>query len=292
MKVHLDCFPCFIKQTLIAVRLGTKDERLQAEVLKAALDDIRATDMAQPPAYSTTFLHRKIRQILGKDPFKDIKSEYNQIALGLYPELKKLVDNSHDPLWTAVRLAIAGNVIDFGIFTSVDIVGTIEKALHNPLTIDEYKSFKDAIDNNSDVFYLLDNAGEILFDRILIEILNGMGKNVKAVVKGMPVLNDSTIEDADNVGLTDVCEVIDNGSDCIGTILEMTSPEFNKAFNSASLIISKGQGNFETIWNTANVSDKKVFFLFQSKCDVLSKELGLSKGSMLLMTQGALFLST
>lgn len=284
MKVHLDCFPCFIKQTLIAVRLGTKDEQMQAEVMKSVLDEIKATDMAQPPAYSTTFLHRKIRQLLGKDPFKDIKSEYNQIALGLYPELKKMVDNSPDPLWTAVRLAIAGNVIDFGIFTSVDIVGTIEKALHNPLTIDEYKSFKDAIDNSSDVFYLLDNAGEIVFDRLLIEILNGMGKNVKAVVKGSPVLNDSTIEDADNVGLTDVCEVIDNGSDCIGTILEMTSPEFNKAFNSASLIISKGQGNFETIWNAANISDKKVFFLFQSKCDVVSKELGLSKGSMLLMT--------
>ncbi len=285
MKVHLDCFPCFLKQTLIAVRLGTKDERLQADVIKAVLDEIRATDMSQPPAYSTTFLHRKIRQLLGKDPFKDIKSEYNQIALSLYPELKKMVDNSHDPLWTAVRLAIAGNVIDFGIFTSVDIIGTIEKALHNPLTIDEYKSFKDKVDNNSDVLYLLDNAGEILFDRILIEILNGMGKNVMAVVKGKPVLNDSTIEDAKEVGLIDACEVINNGSDCIGTILEMTSPEFNKAFNSASLIISKGQGNFETIWNSANVRDKDVFFLFQSKCDVVSKELGLSKGSMLLMAQ-------
>lgn len=283
MKVHLDCFPCFLKQTLIAVRLGTKDEQLQADVIKAVLDEIRATDMSQPPAYSTTFLHRKIRQLLGKDPFKDIKSEYNQIALSLYPELKKMVDNSHDPLWTAVRLAIAGNVIDFGIFTSVDIIGTIEKALHNPLTIDGYKSFKDKVDNNSDVLYLLDNAGEILFDRILIEILNSMGKNVMAVVKGKPVLNDSTIEDAKEVGLIDVCEVINNGSDCIGTILEMTSPEFNKAFNSASLIISKGQGNFETIWNSANVRDKNVFFLFQSKCDVVSKELGLSKGSMLLM---------
>lgn len=274
-----------MKQTLIAVRLGTKDERLQAEVIKAVLDEIRATNMELPPAYSTTFLHRKIRQLLGKDPFKDIKSEYNQIALSLYPELKKMVDNSHDPLWTAVRLAIAGNVIDFGIFTSVDIVGTIEKALHNPLTIDEYKSFKDAVNNNSDVLYLLDNAGEILFDRILIEILNGMGKNVRVVVKGKPVLNDSTIDDAKEVGLTDICEVIDNGSDCIGTILEMTSPEFNKAFNSASFIMSKGQGNFETIWNSSNVRDKDVFFLFQSKCDVVSKELGLSKGSMLLMAQ-------
>ncbi|BCB95671.1 hypothetical protein JZK55_05930 [Dissulfurispira thermophila] len=269
---------------MIAVRLGTKDEITQANVLKSVLDEIKATDMSMPPAYSTTFLHRKIRQLLGKDPFKGIKSEYNQIALGLYPELKKKVYNSRDPLWTAVRLAIAGNVIDFGIFTSVDIIGTIEKALHNPLAIDEYKSFKDAVEKNSEILYLLDNAGEILFDRILIEILTGMGKKVRAVVKGQAVLNDSTIEDAKEAGLTDICEVVDNGSDCIGTILEFTSPEFNKDFKSFELIISKGQGNFETLYLPEIISDSQdIFFLFQSKCDVVSKELGLSKGSMLLM---------
>jgi len=283
MKTHLDCFPCFLKQTLIAVRLGTKDESLQAEVLKGILNEIEAADMSQPPAYSTTFLHRKIRKLLGKDPFKDIKSEYNQIALKLYPELKKTVDKSVDPLWTAVRLAIAGNIIDFGIFTSVDIIGTIDRALHNPITVDEYKSFKNAVDKNSEILYLLDNAGEILFDKILIEVLTETDKKVTAVVKGEAVLNDSTIEDAEEVGLTNVCEIIDNGSDCIGTILEFTSPEFNKTFNTAALIISKGQGNFETLWRTSHAAGKDIFFLFQSKCDVVSKELGISKGSMLLM---------
>jgi uncharacterized protein with ATP-grasp and redox domains len=288
MKTHLDCFPCFLRQTLIAVRLGTRDEALQAEVLKGVMDEIKATDMSMPPAYSTTFLHRKIRQLLGKDPFKEIKSEYNQIALGLYPELKKKVESSSDPLWTASRLAIAGNVIDFGIFTSVDIIGTIEKALHSPITVDEYKSFKDAVEENSEILYLLDNAGEILFDRILIEVLTGMGKKVKAVVKGKAVLNDSTIEDAEEVGLTNVCEIIDNGSDCIGTILEFTSPEFNKDFKGADLIISKGQGNFETVYIPEIMSGARdIFFLFQSKCDVVSKELGLSKGSMLLMKKAS-----
>ncbi|MDI6802038.1 MAG: ARMT1-like domain-containing protein [Thermodesulfovibrionales bacterium] len=99
MKVHLDCFPCFLKQTLIAARLGTKDDSFQSKIIKGVLDEIGATDMSQPPAYSTTFLHRKIRKLLGKDPFKDIKSEYNQVALKLYPELRKMVDKSPDPLW-------------------------------------------------------------------------------------------------------------------------------------------------------------------------------------------------
>ena len=284
MKVHLDCFPCFLKQTLIAVRLGTKDEVLQSDVLKGVMDEIKATDMSQPPAHSTTFLHRKIRQLLGKDPFKEIKSEYNQIALGLYPELKKNVENSPDPLWTAARLAIAGNVIDFGIFTSVDIIGTVEKALHRSITVDEYKAFRNMVEKNSEILYLLDNAGEIVFDRLLIEVLRDMGKKVKAVVKGEPVLNDSTMDDALEVGLNNVCEVIDNGSDCIGTMLGFTSPEFNREFKNAGLIISKGQGNFETVYIPEIISgNQHIFFLFQSKCDVVSKELGLSKGSMLLM---------
>ncbi|HAK88776.1 MAG TPA: hypothetical protein DHV16_06115 [Nitrospiraceae bacterium] len=283
MRTHLDCFPCFLKQTLIAVRLGTRDGSLQANVIKGVLDEIKATDMSQPPAYSTTFLHRKIRQLLGKDPFKEIKSEYNLIALGLYPELKKKVENSKDPLWTAARLAIAGNVIDFGIFTSVDIIGTIERALHNPLTVDAYAAFKDAADKSPEMLYLLDNAGEIVFDRLLIEVLTGMGKKVTAVVKGEPVLNDSTMEDAREIGLADVCEIVDNGSDGIGTILEFTSPEFNRIFENAGFVISKGQGNFETLWDTGHAGGKEIFFLLQSKCDVVSRELGVSQGSMLLM---------
>lgn len=283
MKVHLDCFPCFLKQTLIAARLGTKDVSLQFNLLKEVLEEIKSTDISKPPAYSTTFLHRRIRQVLGSDPFKEIKEEYNNIALSLYPELKRLVSQSPDPLWTATRLSIAGNVIDFGIFTSVDVSGTIEKALHSVIALDHYNLFKRSVEKNSEILYLLDNAGEIVFDKILIELLSKMGKRVKAVVKGEAVLNDSTREDALQVNLSDLCEIIDNGSDCVGTILEMTSSEFNNLFYGSKLIISKGQGNFETLFYREELKGRDIFFLFQSKCDVVSAELGLSKGSMLLI---------
>lgn len=290
MKVHLDCFPCFFKQAIIAARLGTKDEELQAAVLKGVTDEIKATDMSKPPAHSTTFMHRKIRQLLGKDPFKDIKSEYNRAALGLYPELRKRVFEGSDPLWTAARLAIAGNIIDFGIFSSVDIIGTVERSLSGTITVDHYDRFKSAVDSHPDVFYLLDNSGEIVFDRLLIEVLLGMGKKVKAVVKGSPVLNDSTAFDAAETGLTELCEVVDNGSDCIGTMLEMTSPGFNRMFDDADFIISKGQGNFETLGfpdaGSGTNSAKEIFFLLQAKCDVVARELALSRGSMLLLASG------
>lgn len=278
MKSHLDCFPCFLRQSLIALRFGTNDEWLQQSILKSTLEDIRRADISKPPAYTTTFIHRRIRQMLGKDPFRSIKSEYNTNALNLYPSLKISVEKSDDPLWMSTRLAIAGNVIDFGIFTSVDIEGTISNALNNQLAVDDYPEFQDALSSTEEILYLADNAGEIVFDRLLIETLISKGKTVRAVVKGGPVINDATLEDAAESGLANVCEVIDNGSDAVGTILEWTPESFKKIFKDARLVISKGQGNFETLVG----AEKKIFFLFQSKCDVVSKELSLPKGSMLL----------
>jgi len=278
MRVHLDCFPCFLRQSLIALRLGTRDKALQEVILKSVLEDIRSADTSKPPAFTTTFIHRRIRQMLGKDPFKEIKSEYNQAALKLYPSLKTVVEKSADHLRTAARLAIAGNVIDFGIFTSVDIEGTVRRALDGQMAVDDYGAFTNAVSAADDILYLTDNAGEIVFDRLLIEALISGGKKVKAVVKGSPVINDSTREDAEESGLTNVCEVIDNGSEAVGTMLEWVSQSFRHEFTHAQLIVSKGQGNFETLTG----SEKKIFFLFQSKCDVVSKELGLSIGSMLL----------
>ena len=278
MKIHLDCFPCFLRQSLIALRQGTRDAKLQEDILKAVLADIERADTSRPPAYTTTFIHRKIRGMLRKDPFREIKSEYNQIALGLYPSLKRMVRESADPLWTASRLAIAGNVIDFGIFTSVDIEGTVKRALQSPVAVDGYESFRAAVSDAPEILYLLDNAGEIVFDRILIETMVSRGKKVVAVVKGSPVINDCTLEDAAEAGMTGVCEVIDNGSDGVGTILEWTSPGFRKRYAQTHFIISKGQGNFETLRDR----EKTIFYLFQSKCEVVSKELGLSLGSMIL----------
>ncbi|MEW6067196.1 MAG: ARMT1-like domain-containing protein [Nitrospirota bacterium] len=277
MRVYIDCFPCFIRQSIIALRLGTKDESLQESILKSTLEYIEKADTSKPPAYTTTFIHRKIRQMLGRDPFKDIKSEYNQIALRLYSSLKAAIEKSSDPLWTSTRLAIAGNVIDFGIFTSVDIEGAITRALNDQIAVDDYAFFKEAISNTNEILYLTDNAGEIVFDRLLIETLTHLGKEVKAIVKGSPVINDCTMEDAKESGLANVCEIADNGSDAVGTILQWTSSAFQKTFENAPLIISKGQGNFETLSST----EKKIFFLFQAKCDVVSKELDLSTCSML-----------
>ncbi len=282
MRTHPECFPCFLRQTIIALDQHPEAHDRYEEIIKEILPVIAEADTLKPPAYTTTFIHRLIRQKLGGDPFKNIKITYNRIAMDLYPELKERAENSADPLWTAARLAIAGNVIDFGIYTSVDVRSSITRALEQNIAVDDYASFRGAVSEAKTVIYLLDNCGEIAFDRLLIEELVSQGKNVTAVVKGSPVLNDVTCEDAVQVGLDGVCRVIDNGSDAIGTIIEWTSATFQEAFRASDLVISKGQGNFETLTET----EKRTFFLFQSKCDLVSKELGLSPGSMLLKKSG------
>lgn len=280
IKFALDCYPCFVRQIVIAVRFGTDDEALREEVVKDVIGYIPQIGTEKTPAHAATWMHRRIRQKLGNDPFKRIKSEYNLKALELYPSLKELVGQSDDPLLTASRLAIAGNIIDFGLYTSVDIKGTVERALNKPLQVDDYESFKKTVVQTKDILYLLDNTGEAVFDRILIETLTSMGKKVTAVAKGSAIINDCTIEDAKEAGLDIVCEVMDNGSDAVGTILEETSPDFNARFRGAGMIISKGQGNFETLCSAEGFA---LYFLFQSKCEVVSSALGLTKGSMLLL---------
>lgn len=282
-RVHSDCFPCFLRQTALSLSQHPHDEALKMDVMKKVLDDIEATDISKTPAHSTTFLHRKIRNLLGSDPFKEVKQKYNQIALSLYPELKKRVKESPDPLKTASRLSIAGNAIDFGIYSEVNLDSEIARSLNDDLEIDDYDLFLEALDKTGRILYLADNAGEIVFDRILIETLAGMGKDVTAAVKKSPVINDSTRDDAVEAGLSAVCRIIDNGSDAIGTILEWCADEFREAFHKAPLIISKGQGNFETL---VQMDNSNIFFLFQAKCDVVADFIGVNRGAMLFIRGG------
>lgn len=291
MKVHEECFPCFIRQSVLAIKLaGESRGELEGNpramgAIAAALDHAVRADISSTPAHATTYMHRAIREALGRDPYAAIKDEYNKKALALYPALKARVDRSPDPLKAAVRIAIAGNIIDFGIFDSIDIEGAVERALGTPLEVDEYDALCEALKHRKEILYLLDNTGEVVFDCLLIELLTSMGKRVTAVAKGGPIINDCTMRDARAVGLHNFCEVIDNGSDAVGTILELSPETFKARFKRPrTLIISKGQGNFETLLGD---HESEIFFLFQSKCPVVSRVLGLELGAMVIAASEA-----
>lgn len=283
MKVYPDCFSCFFKQSTIAFNQACLQKTEQVELLRDISGVIADADLSNSPAHVTTHIHRMIRSRTGMDPFAEVKRLFNDKALRMYDNLKKRVTTSADPLLTASRLAIAGNIIDFGIFTSIDIEGTVEKALKDIITIDDFSFLKGVLNEPKNILYLLDNAGEIVFDRLLIETLQERGSSITAVVKGGAVLNDALLADAVQAGLDRTCTVIDNGSDAVGTILEYSPDHFVRAFNNAEVVISKGQGNFETLMHEER---QDLFFLFQAKCDVVSRHLGLEKGAMIL-AQGA-----
>jgi len=280
MKTFLDCIPCFVRQALDSARLATDDEQIHEQVVRETLRLAADLDMSQSPPAIGQKIHRLIRRLIGdNDPYHRIKEQFNNLALNLYPELEKRVMESEDPFATAVRLAIAGNIIDFGVKTSLaesDVEKTIEQSLTSHFDDNQIYEFKDAVTQAEKILYLADNAGEIVLDRLLIEQLPV--ERVTVVVKAEPVINDATMEDAKTAGLTNIMEVIDNGSDAPGTILETCSQAFRDRFEEADLVIAKGQGNYETLSDV----DKNIFFVLKAKCPVIAQGLGCEVGEMIL----------
>jgi uncharacterized protein with ATP-grasp and redox domains len=280
MRIYLDCIGCFIRQALDAARLATDDEQVHEEVVRGVLRLAAELDMRQSPPAIGQEIHRLIRELTDSDdPYCDLKRRFNNLALESYPELRKQIMGSANRLETAIRLAIAGNIIDFGVNTSIqesDIEGVIRDCLTADFDNQAVEAFRNAVSQAERILYLTDNAGEIVLDRLLIEQLPT--EQVTVAVKGAPVINDATMEDALLAGLPRIVEVIDNGSDAPGTILETCSPTFRGRFEDADLVIAKGQGNYETLSD----SEKNVFFILKAKCPVIAKDLGCEVGAMIL----------
>ena len=280
MRTYFDCIPCFVRQTLDSVRLITDNEKIQEQVMREALNLLSDMDFYQSPPAMAQKIHHRIRKITGiKDPYLQMKNRFNKLALEMYSQLRQRIATSAEPLETAVRLAIAGNIIDLGVktgLTEAQIETTIAQSLTDQFDTKTLKEFREAADQAKNILYLGDNAGEIVFDRLLIEQLPA--EKITFVVKAGPIINDATIEDALTAGLTDIVRVIDNGSDAPGTILKNCSQDFQRRFNEADLIIAKGQGNFETLSDVR----KNIFFILRAKCPVIARHLGCEIGSMIL----------
>jgi damage-control phosphatase, subfamily I len=281
MKTSLNCFPCFIHQTLNALEMLGADACVRHRVLQEVLRRSIDIDLLNPPPAMGKVIHDLIqKECQVQDPYHEVKERFNRLALALYSDLAKKVKNSPHPLDMAIRLAIAGNIIDFGIHTRLQmsqVHQSIRDALEAPLEPAVFKLFSQAVEESGQILYLGDNAGEIVFDRILIETLPK--EKITFAVRGGPIINDALKEDAEFAGLADLVPIIDNGANAPGTILELCSAEFVRKFQQADLIISKGQGNFESL----NDAPKKIFFLLKAKCPVVAKHIGCELNSMLLL---------
>lgn len=282
MRVHLDCWPCFLRQALSAARRAGASPELQRLILEETITELRALSADATPPEMGERIHRLVRErAQTPDPYLDVKREATAQALALLPTLRARVETAGDPLQTAVRIAITGNIIDYGVAETFDLEATLERVLDAKPPIDDLPVLRHALAQVDEVLYLADNAGETVFDRVLIEVLP---VRVRYAVKAGPVLNDATREDAIAAGLDRVAEIIDTGSDAMGAPLGLCSPAFRQQFNRAQLIIAKGQANYETLSNV----DAPICFLLQAKCPVIAEDIGVSPSSVIIKSSEAL----
>lgn len=273
------CFFCFTKayeKLLAEEKLSNADctsfTREMADIY------LKHTENLSAPLFSRDLHNALYKYTQNPDPHKEGKKQSNDLVLGMYNNLKRKVVSSANPFDTALRLAIAGNIIDFAMGKNYDLPVTIEKVQTCEFAIDHSKELQKAISEAKTLLYLGDNNGEIVFDKLFLETINH--PNVYFAVRGAPVINDVTVHDAAYVGIDKVVKkVISNGYDAPSTILEHSSSEFKEVFEMADVIISKGQGNLEGLLYKTN---KNVYFLLMVKCDVIADALHVKKGNFVV----------
>ncbi|MEA3495064.1 MAG: ARMT1-like domain-containing protein [Bacteroidota bacterium] len=276
MKTFLDCIPCMMSQALRAGRMATNDEEKIKELLDSVGEMIKDIPLGNTPPQTGDLIYKKVREITGVvDPYKKVKEENIKEALFLYPELKEIIKKSDNRLLTAIRIAIAGNVIDFGVGKDFNIEEDIKKVLQQEFGIFHFNEFVKHLEKANNILYIGDNAGESVFDKLLIEELN---RDIIYAVRDIPVINDVVYQDAVDSGIDEVAEIISSGSSAPAVIPELCSDEFMKIFNSADMVISKGQGNYEGLSNV----NRSVFFLLKAKCHVIANDLKVKENDIIL----------
>ena len=280
MPASLDCVLCLMRLSLETARFATKDEAVHAAILKQTLDVIRDKGFPVISPLLAQDIHRIIQKETGiSDPYAAQKQESNNIMLTIQDALREQICQSNDPLQFAVKVAIAGNSIDYSVRSDWNkdfLLHTFEQATKQPLN-GNIESFVRAIKEAKQVLYLLDNCGEIVCDRLLIEEIKRFRTDLSfvAVVRGSAVLNDVTREDAQQIGFDKTVPIIDNGNDAIGTVLEQCGAKFMETFGKSDTIIAKGLANYETLveYNSKKLP-QTVCYLFRAKCPVIAKHAG------------------
>jgi uncharacterized protein with ATP-grasp and redox domains len=289
MPISLDCVLCLARQSLEAARFATGVESIHATVLQKVFALLQEKGFTNIPPLVAQDVQRIIRQeTQNNDPYEKPKKQSNKLMLDLIDSLFDRVHKSNNPIHAATQLAIAGNSIDFAVrgdWTDESILEVIETSMSKPINgnVDEFIT---RTKKAKHILYLLDNCGEIVCDRVLIETLLGFFPDVKitAIVRGAAVLNDATINDAKQIGLDKIVDVIDNGNDAVGTILEQCGKPFKDVFETTDLIISKGLANYETLIEYSHKQiPQTICYMFKAKCKFISEYTGIKLGEQALI---------
>ena len=284
MKTYPECLSCFPQQALDACRRVTSNEEAHLRLMRRVLEMTSTFSRDEPPPAMAARIHRIIRKESGgRDPYADIKKQANTFAQALLPRLSSFIDEAGEPFDAAVRIGVAANVMDWGVtahrkVSEDDVEQELQSAAEERLFGDSPSEVYRRVERAERVLYLADNAGELAVDGLLISRLPA--DRVTVVVKGGPAINDATMADARQLGLTEQVRVVGNGHDAPGTLVQKSSDEFRQLFRSADLVISKGQGNYECL------SDRPedIVFLLKAKCPVAARHIGCEMGRMVLLS--------
>jgi len=237
----------------------------------------RVWGTSSAPEFSRELYNILERYTQNHDPYKQAKRESNDLVMSMYDDLKRMINISQNPAQTALRLALAGNIIDFAAKSEFNLETAIKDALDSELSINHLEQLMEAIASANLILYLGDNAGEIVFDKLFIETINH--HNLIYVVRGAPVINDATMEDAEYIGMSSITKVISNEYKAPSTIPYKSGKIFQGYFEEADLIISKGQGNLEGL---LPLNDGRIFYLLMVKCFVIAEFLKVKKDSFVV----------
>ena len=278
MNVKFDCYECILKQIVATSREIGKDEESRKRILREMLSEVMANaEQLTPPEMAMKFHAICTRETGNDDAYREIKIQSTKIGLELLDELRRIVKESEDPLKCAIRLAIAGNIIDYGVnpnFQLSQAKKQILEAVNTPCDDEALTDLTRRIKQAETVFYLLDNCGEAVLDRLVIEQIPG---KVTLGVRGEPIYNDVTIREEEESGLTGY-PVVTTGCAVPGVSLPLIPDDFRQALEQSNLVISKGQGNYESLENSFTC--RPIYFLLRVKCPVISQQLNSPMGAM------------
>jgi len=287
MRTHLDCFPCFLRQALEASRMATKNEEIQRKVLNSVLSILSNISIYASPPEIAHLVHLRVKSITGSfDPYKEVKKKQNEIALQYESILSSQITEMSDPLKAVMMFSAAGNANDLAPDHQIqDIYKRYMGIISKGFAWNDYELFLKKLAQSKSLLYLGDNAGEIVWDKILIEeLLDNSNIEIIYTVRGFPILNDVTMEDAHFVKMDKLVKVISDGFDAPGTLLNRCSEEFFNRYQKSDLILSKGQGNYESL----SEEHRPIFFLLNVKCSVIAEDIHCNIGDIILKSQSDL----
>ncbi len=270
MHIKPDCITCIMNQTLKVTKLLDLDDETSKKLLDSTAAILIESDMQMTPPQIAKATYGKIAELTGiADPVAKAKEAATQLALQVDTSI---VNTLHD----AVKFAVIGNVIDFGAQQQLELDETIRSHFHKTFGIDDFSAFEQALKRAKSMVYIGDNTGEHVFDKLLIQkIKEHYNIEIYYFVRGTPIINDVTVKEG--ALLSDVATIIDTGVPTPGFDLQYANTRSHTLFQNADIVLAKGMGNYESLYD---VCDRKVFYLFIVKCNVVSNAIGQPVGEL------------